>query len=248
MLRLEQWLSGRDFALGDMSATQMVNFVYLIADDGTREAMLVDPAWDVDGLVARVERDGFTLTGALVTHYHPDHVGGDVWGLQVEGLARLAEIRPTARVHCQADEAHGVSLMTGIPERDLVKHRGGDVITLGSAKIELVHTPGHTPGSECFLVSDPTVTAGQPGSAGAPALVSGDTLFVQGCGRVDLPGSDPDEMYRTLTQRLARLPATSVLMPGHDYGPTPTSTLAYERTSNPYLRVPSLEAWQGLMG
>ena len=77
--------------------------------------------------------------------------------------------------------------------------------------------------------------------------MAGDTLFVQGCGRVDLPGSDPDEMYRTLTQRLASLPATTVLFPGHDYGPTPTSTLEDERAQNPYLRLDSLEAWRRVM-
>jgi glyoxylase-like metal-dependent hydrolase (beta-lactamase superfamily II) len=97
-------------------------------------------------------------------------------------------------------------------------------------------------------VSDATLAAGAPGSADAPALLSGDTLFVQGCGRVDLPGSDSDEMYRTLTERLARLPATTILMPGHDYGPTPTAPLSEVRRTNPYLLVPSLEEWRRTMG
>ncbi len=79
-------------------------------------------------------------------------------------------------------------------------------------------------------------------------LISGDTLFVQGCGRVDLPGGDPEEMYRTLTGRLAALPEDTVLYPGHDYGPTPTSTLGEERRSNTYLRVPDLDSWLRLMG
>ena len=247
MLVLEQLLAGRDFARGDQAAAQMINFVYLIADDRTREAVLVDPAWDIDGLVAHVEKEGYTLQGALATHWHPDHVGGDLFGLQVEGLARLAELRPLARIHVHADEAYGVARITGVPEKDLVQHAGGDALTLGSVKIEFVHTPGHTPGSECFLVTDPTLRAGAPGSTAAPALVSGDTLFVGGCGRVDLPGSDPDEMYRTLTQRLAKLPASTVLYPGHDYGAAPTSTLAGERARNPYLRIPSLEQWRRLM-
>jgi len=247
MLRLEQLLAGRDFAQGDAAAAQMINFVYLIADDTTRQAVLVDPAWDVDGLVARVEREGYTLTGALVTHYHPDHVGGDLWGLQIDGLARLAELRPQARIHAHEAEAHGIGIVTGVPAAELVTHAGGDALALGGVKIEFVHTPGHTPGSECFLVSDPALAKGAPGSTDAPALVSGDTLFVQGCGRVDLPGSDPDEMYRTLTQRLAKLPASTVLFPGHDYGPTPTSTLAVERATNPYLRVGSLEDWHRRM-
>jgi len=248
MLRIEQWLAGRDFARDDPTAAQMVNFVYLIADDTTRAAVLVDPAWDVDGLVEKVAREGYTLVGSLATHYHPDHVGGDLWGLQVAGIARLAVIAPDARVHAHTDDAPWIERVTGVPGGDLVLHRGGDTLQLGPVRIEFVHTPGHTPGSECFLVSDPTTPAGRPGSVDSPALVAGDTLFVQGCGRVDLPGSDPDEMYRTLTQRLAKLPATAVLYPGHDYGPAPTSTLERERATNPYLRLESLEAWRRVMG
>jgi glyoxylase-like metal-dependent hydrolase (beta-lactamase superfamily II) len=248
MLRLEQWLAGRDFALDDPTAAQMINFVYLVADDVSREAVLVDPAWDIDGLVVRVAREGYTLVGALATHYHPDHVGGDLWGLQVDGIARLAAVAPQARVHAHADDAPWIERVTEVPAKDLVLHAGGDALALGAVKIEFVHTPGHTPGSTCFLVSDPTTAADRPGSVEQPALVSGDTLFVQGCGRVDLPGSDPDEMYRTLTQRLAKLPATTILYPGHDYGPTPTSTLARERAANPSLRLDSLEAWRRVMG
>jgi glyoxylase-like metal-dependent hydrolase (beta-lactamase superfamily II) len=248
MLRLEQWLAGRDFATEDRAAAQMINFVYLVADDATRQAVLVDPAWDVDGLVARVEREGYTLVGALATHYHPDHVGGDLWGLEVPGIARLAAVAPDAHVHAHAADAPWIERVTGVPARDLVLHQGGDVLELGSVRIEFVHTPGHTPGSTCFLVSDPATPAAQHGSVERPALVSGDTLFVQGCGRVDLPGSDPAEMHRTLTQRLARLSPSTVLYPGHDYGPTPTSTLEAERRTNPYLRLDSLEAWRRVMG
>jgi hydroxyacylglutathione hydrolase len=248
MLRLEQWLAGRDFALDDPTAAQMINFVYLVADDVTRTALLVDPAWDVDGLVARVQREGYTLVGTLATHYHPDHVGGDLWGTPVDGIARVAKIAPDARVHAHEADAPWIERVTGIPPRDLALHAGGDALELGSVKVEFVHTPGHTPGSTCFLVSDPATPADRPGSREQPALVSGDTLFVQGCGRVDLPGSDPDEMYRTLTQRLAKLDPTTILYPGHDYGPTPTSTLAAERRANPSLRLDSLEAWRRVMG
>ena len=107
----------------------------------------------------------------------------------------------------------------------------GDASGVG---IQLLHTPGHTPGSQCFLVDG--------------KLVSGDTLFVRGCGRVDLPGGDPEEMYRTLTQRLSTLPGDTVLYPGHDYGDRPTSTLVEERRDNAYLRVGSLSDWMRVMG
>lgn len=231
-LYFRQLLAGRDFATGDPAAGQMVNFCYLIGDRETHQCVVVDPAWDVGGLARIAEADGMRVTGALATHYHPDHVGGDLFGMRIEGLARLQEIAPVP-VHCHRAEAHGIRVVTGLGEADLVTHEGGDVLEVGSVRIELLHTPGHTPGSQCFLVDG--------------RLVSGDTLFVQGCGRVDLPGGDPEEMYRTLTQRLAALPSTTLLFPGHHYGPVPSTTLADERRRNYCLQPRSLEEWLQLM-
>ena len=232
-LYFRQLLAGRDFATDDPVAAGMVNFVYLIGDLATRECVVVDPAWDVQGIVDAVDRDDMKLVGALGTHYHPDHIGGSMMGFTVSGMAALNAIRPV-KLHVNEHEAEGVKKVTGLAESDLVRHEGGDTLEVGGVEIQFVHTPGHTPGSQCFMVGN--------------RLVSGDTLFVQGCGRVDLPGSDPAQMYETLTQRLARLPDDTVLYPGHDYGPVPTSTLGAERRENYYLRVPSLDAWLGMMG
>lgn len=228
-----QLLAGRDFATGDSGAASMANFVYAIGDAASRECFLVDPAWDVDGLLRILDGDDMRLTGVLATHYHPDHIGGAMFGLEVEGLPALLE-RRAVPVHVQAEEALGVRRVTGLSESDLVRHSGGDVVHVGTIPVQLLHTPGHTPGSQCFLVDG--------------RLVAGDTLFVRGCGRVDLPGGDPQAMYTTLTQRLASLPDETVLFPGHDYAETPTSTLAEERRSNVYLRIPTLEDWLRLMG
>ncbi|HLE21224.1 MAG TPA: MBL fold metallo-hydrolase, partial [Vicinamibacteria bacterium] len=222
-----------DFAQANPTAVQMVNFSYLIGDRAAGKAVVVDPAWDVQTLVGILEKDDMELVGALATHYHPDHIGGDLFGHDVEGLGHLLELKGV-KVHVQRLEAEGVRFMTGLSDSDLVLHEGGDRLSLGEVDIEFLHTPGHTPGSQCFLVRD--------------RLVSGDTLFVKGCGRVDLPGANPEEMYRSLTQRLARLPDNVVLFPGHDYADRPTSTLGEERRSNYYLRIPSLEDWLRLMG
>lgn len=232
-LYFRQLLAGRDFATEDRVAAGMVNFVYLIGDRATRECVVVDPAWDVDGILDVVDSDGMTLVGALGTHYHPDHVGGTMFGFTVEGMARLLERRPV-KLHVNEHEAEGVRIVTGLDESDLVRHSGGDVLKVGDVEVRFVHTPGHTPGSQCFLVGN--------------RLVSGDTLFVQGCGRVDLPGGDPEQMYESLTQRLARLPDDTVLYPGHDYGPKPTSTIGEQKRENYSMRVPSLDAWLGMMG
>jgi glyoxylase-like metal-dependent hydrolase (beta-lactamase superfamily II) len=195
--------------------------------------VVVDPAWDVRGLVEIAGEDGMKLVGALATHYHPDHVGGDLFGYRVQGLAQLQE-EQGVKVHCHRTEEEGLRRVTGLSASDIETHDGGDALEVGRVRIELLHTPGHTPGSQCFLVDK--------------KLVAGDTLFVQGCGRVDLPGGDPEEMYRTLTQRLASLPDDVVLYPGHDYGERPTSTMGVERETNYALRVGSLEDWMRLMG
>lgn len=227
-----QLLAGRDFARVNPIAAQMVNFVYLIGDKETRECLIVDPAWDVDGLVRTAEQDDMKVVGALATHYHPDHVGGSLFGYNIQGLARLLELLPV-RVHVNKEEAEGLKKITGLSESDLVRHESGDVLELGSLKIQLIHTPGHTPGSQCFLVDD--------------KLVSGDTLFIRGCGRVDLPGSDPEKMYESLTQKLAKLPNDTILYPGHDYADKPWSTIGEEKKTNYYLRVGSREEWLRLM-
>lgn len=231
-LYFRQLLAGRDFAQRNPIAAQMVNFCYLIGDRRAGKCVVVDPAWDVRGLVDLARADGMTIEGALATHYHPDHVGGDLFGHSVEGLAELHEVAPVP-VHCNGNEAEGIRLVTGLSESDLVRHDGGDELLVGEVGIRMLHTPGHTPGSQCFLVDG--------------RLVSGDTLFVGGCGRVDLPGGDPEEMYRTLTQRLATLPESTVLYPGHHYGPTPDSTLADERRQNYTLRPRSLDEWLAFM-
>jgi hydroxyacylglutathione hydrolase len=227
-LYFRQLRAGRDFAVQDGTADSMANFVYAVGDRSTGECVLVDPAWDIDGLLRVVDADGMKLTGALLTHYHPDHVGGSIFGLEIEGVASLLEKRPVP-LHVQQAEGDGIRAVTGVSEGDLVRHHGGDVLRVGNVEVTLVHTPGHTPGSQCFLIDG--------------RLVSGDTLFVRGCGRVDLPGGDREEMFRTLTQRLAKLPDETRLYPGHDYADVPESTLGDERRENVYLRMTRLEQW-----
>ncbi|HWL85305.1 MAG TPA: MBL fold metallo-hydrolase [Polyangiaceae bacterium] len=217
---LRQLLVGRDIGRGNVAGTQMQNFVYLVGDRQKGVCLVVDPAWDIDGIAACAGEDGVKITGALVTHYHPDHVGGSLFGHGIEGLPRLLEVAPCP-VHVHKLEADGVRKVTSLSVTDLVSHEGNDRVQVGDIEVELLHTPGHTPGSQCFRVGD--------------ALVSGDTLFLQGCGRVDLPGGDPEEMRRTLQQRLARLPDEIVLYPGHAYGGehAPLSTV---RQLNPVFR------------
>ena len=184
-----QLLAGRDFAVTDRLAQQMVNFVYLIGDREAGECVVVDPAYGVADLVDVAAADGMRLTGALVTHYHPDHCGGTMAGMRIEGATELLELAQIP-IHVQADEAEWVLKVTDLSDGDLVTHEPGDIVMVGEMPIELVHTPGHTPGSQCFFVDN--------------RLVSGDTLFLDGCGRTDLPGGDPEELYHSLNGALSQ--------------------------------------------
>lgn len=231
-LYFRQLLSGRDFAVDDQMAVQMVNFVYLIGDKRTGEAVVVDPAYAVGEIVELAGADGMRIVGALATHHHPDHVGGSMMGYSLEGVAELLG-RGLGPVHVQREELEFVQRITGAEDSDLVAHGSGDVLQVGDVRIELLHTPGHTPGSQCFLVDG--------------LLVSGDTLFLEGCGRTDFPGSDPGAMYDSL-QRLASLPAETVVFPGHRYSVPSFGSMEAIRASNYVYRPSSREQWLSMFG
>lgn len=232
-LYFRQLLAGRDFARTDPIARQMVNFVYIIGDREKGDAVVVDPAYGVAELVEVVEADGLRLTGALCTHYHPDHVGGQMMGYDIAGVRELLDLRPVL-LHVQRDEAEWVQRVTGVSDSDLVRHLSGDVVHVGDIPIELIHTPGHTPGSQCFYV--------------AGRLVSGDTLFLDGCGRTDLPGGDPERLYESLTQKLAKVPDDAILFPGHQYSMAASATMGATRDQNYVFKPKSLEQWLTMFG
>ena len=227
-----QLLSGRDFAANDAIAQQMVNFTYAIGDRATSECVLIDPAYAVNELLDLVEADGMTVTGVLATHFHADHIGGNMMGHPVQGVATLLE-RCSCPVHVQKAETPWVLKTSGLAESDLVQHDGGDVVKVGEIEITLVHTPGHTPGSQCFHVDG--------------RLVSGDTLFLDGCGRTDFPGSDPEAMYDSL-QTLASMPDGTVVFPGHRYSLPSSATIDTIRESNYVFRPRTKEQWLMMFG
>jgi glyoxylase-like metal-dependent hydrolase (beta-lactamase superfamily II) len=231
-LYFRQLLSGRDFAQGDGIAEQMRNFAYLIGDRQTGDCVVVDPAYAAGDLVDTLEADGMHLSGVLVTHHHPDHVGGSMMGFELKGLAELLE-RVSVPVHVNSQEALFVSRITGIPMSDLTAHEHGDKVSIGDIEIELLHTPGHTPGSQCFLLDG--------------RLIAGDTLFLEGCGRTDFPGGDSDEIFRSL-QKLAQLSGDPTVFPGHWYSAEPSASLSEVKRSNYVYRVANLEQWRTLMG
>lgn len=231
-LYFRQLLAGQDFAVNNPFAGQMENCVYLIGDKEKGECVVVDPAWDIAGILTVAKQDNMRVTGALVTHYHPDHIGGSIFGVHIEGLSTLMALNP-CKVHAHQLEALGVAKVSGISQNDIVAHTSGDKVKVGDVEIELLHTPGHTPGSQCFKVKN--------------SLFSGDTLFLTGCGRVDLPGSSSEEMFKTLTQRLNSLPDDTILYPGHFYGGN-HAPMSDVRKHNKYLKIKDLNEWYKIRG
>jgi glyoxylase-like metal-dependent hydrolase (beta-lactamase superfamily II) len=211
----------------------MENLVYLIGDRETKEAVAVDPAYAPSELVGLLEADGMSLVGVLATHYHADHIGGDLFGHQIAGIADLLEMEDVP-VHVNENEIEWIERGTGLGRNNLVGHASGDVVQVGEIGIRLLHTPGHTPGSQCFLVEG--------------RLVAGDTLFLRGCGRTDLPGSDPAAMYDSLLNRLARLPDETIVYPGHLYSPEGSASLGENKAKNPVLAPRSADGWLALFG
>jgi hydroxyacylglutathione hydrolase len=220
-------LCGRDVARDHPFAGSMANFVYLLGDRSLGECVIVDPAYAIDELIAVAENDGMRVVGALATHYHPDHVGGEMMGHRIEGIEDLLE-RIDVPIHANRAEVPWITKVTGVGEAALVAHDSGDRLAIGDLEVEFLHTPGHTPGSQCFLFAD--------------RLVSGDTLFLDGCGRTDLPGGDASELYRSLVS-LAALPDHLELCPGHRYSPSPSALLRDVKRDNSVFHVGGESEW-----
>lgn len=204
--------ASRGLYIRQLQLGPMDNFVYLVGAADSRETAIVDAAWDVDAALAVAEADGRTITHALVSHHHNDHVNG------LEPLLAKRGVR----VH-----AHGADLprLAREVQAEVTPLSSGDVIEVGPLRIRALHTPGHTPGSTCYQLD---AHGGEPG-----ALFAGDTVFVNACGRCDLAGGDPSLMYESL-RKVSQLPGDVRLYPGHDYGDVPVSSIEREREKNPY--------------
>jgi len=195
------------FTIEALELGPMENFIYLIQDHASGRAAVVDPAWEVDKVLELARARGVRISDILLTHSHHDHING-IEGVLAEYDAQLHLLKPEAKFW-----GHYLELPS--------LHHGGDVIELGETEIEVLHTPGHTPGSACYRLG------GQ--------LITGDTLFVFGCGRCDLSGGDPEQMYDTLRRLGTDLPADTVIHPGHNYAEKPVSTLAEQTEGNPFM-------------
>ncbi len=189
------------------------NFIYFIGDAKTKEIAVVDPAWDVDYLCSEAEKEGLTITCILLTHGHPDHVNG------------LDEILSKHDVPAYISKHEAAYYKP--KHKNIVEVEDGEKIKIGNIEIECILTPGHTPGGHCLKYEN--------------VLITGDTIFIDGCGRCDLPGGDAKKMYTSLYDILMKLPDETLLYVGHHYGPTAVATLGSQKKTNPYLLCSSMK-------
>jgi len=199
--------SNEPFSIHALELGPMENFVYLIHDHVSGRAAVVDPAWDVPAVLALADSRGLQITDILLTHSHHDHING---------ISEVLEAYD-AQLHLMKSEAQFWGSRLDLP----TLHHGGDVIELGETAITALHTPGHTPGSACYHIGN--------------ELITGDTLFVFGCGRCDLRGGDPEQMYVTLKDMSDRLPSATVIHPGHNYAEKATATMDEQVSGNPFM-------------
>jgi glyoxylase-like metal-dependent hydrolase (beta-lactamase superfamily II) len=191
----------------------MQNFAYLIGDEKTRLAAVVDPAWDIERILDVAKRHNLRIVYAINTHNHPDHTSGNDELLKATGAKVVAQ------------EASRKRKDIGVKD--------GRTLLLGSLELKLIHTPGHSPDHVCVLVDR--------------KLMTGDALFVGECGRTDLPGGSSEQLYDSLFNKLMKLPDDVEVYPGHDYGPKPYSTIAYEKAHNYVLKPRSLREFVEFM-
>lgn len=220
-------MESRGMLLRQVEIGPMMNFVYLIGCPETREAAVVDPAWDVPAILKMAEDSDLKIKHILVTHGHPDHVNG------LEPLLEATDARiyiHTDEVDYMREAAESFGMPTefmNLRSSSFQRVADGDRIMVGKLAVQCLHTPGHSPGSQCFLMEG--------------CLFSGDTLFVDACGRVDMPGGEPKQMWWSLNQRLRTLDDSTLVYPGHDYGGSPTSTIGEQKKTNPYMNYDSVQ-------
>ena len=210
----------------------MANCVYLLGCPIKKECLVIDPAWEIEKITDQAEQDGMRIVGILATHFHPDHIGGHLWGHDIPGIAELLE-QKALPVYAHKLEVEGIKKVTSVSGRDIKACASGEHISVGNVEVTAIHTPGHTPGSQCFWVEN--------------KLLSGDTLFLTGCGRVDLPGGDPEQLYDSLHNKIKKLPAETIVFPGHHYDEDKSAALKKLQEKNLYLQAESREKFLKLM-
>ncbi len=217
----------QNLILKQMEVGPMENFIYFIGDKDTQDIVVIDPAWDAKFILDEAKKNNLNIKALLVTHGHFDHTNA------VEELLKTIDVPVYINKH-EADFFNQYEIKWG--KENVKKTESGEKLKIGNIDIRFVHTPGHTPGSQCFLVRAYDHT---------PLLVSGDTLFINGCGRCDLPGGNVDEMFDTISNKLMKMSDDTIIFPGHNYAQKKQDTLANQKVTNPYMQYDNLMSFIG---
>ena len=206
-----------------LSLGPMQNFIYLIGDEKSKEAAVIDAGWDADKIIETANKEKLTIKKIILTHSHFDHV---------QRVDELAD-KTKADVYFHELESDSIKKHIKNDAIKIIKLKDNDEISIGKIKIKIIHTPGHDPGAVCLHFNS--------------KLITGDTLFVGAIGRTDLPGGDTIKLFESL-QKLKKLDDKTEIYPGHDYGESKSSTIGYEKKSNPYFMCKTKEEFLNLIG
>jgi hydroxyacylglutathione hydrolase len=202
---------------------KMAGFCYLIGDESTKTCALVDPAFETDRILAEADSLGCKATHIINTHGHSDHTAGNSAVKSATGAKLLIHAADAWRLGKVLHNTFSRILGGKGSPRAEVLLQDNDIITIGEVRLTVLHTPGHTPGSMCLY------TDGH--------IFTGDTLFVGAVGRTDLPGGSHQQLIDSIHEKIYTLPAHTIVWPGHDYGPSPSSTVQLEKDTNPFTRL-----------
>ncbi len=196
-------------------------FAYLLGDPQSGEALVIDPAAETADIAALAAKNKLQIKYIVNTHGHLDHITGNSDMKKLTSAEIIVHEDDAYRLTTSADQLRAIFHADPSPPAD-IKVKDGDQVRVGDITLTVLHTPGHSEGSMSLLLNG--------------VVFTGDTLFVEAVGRTDFPGGSWDVMYRSIHDRLFRLPEETIVLPGHNYGRTPTSTIGHEKMYNPFVR------------
>jgi len=204
-----------------MQVGHMAVFAYLVGDPITGDALVIDPADNAKGILEVARKNKLKINYIVNTHGHVDHIGGNADMQKLTGAKIVIHEEDAVMLTSTPAAMLRMFGAAQSPPADILV-RDGQTISVGNVNLKVLHTPGHSPGGMCLYT---------PGY-----VFTGDTLFVEAVGRTDLPGGSWQVMFDSIKTRLLTLPDDTKVLPGHNYGRMPTSTIGHEKQYNPFVR------------